>query len=132
MKASELRIGNFVLHDHGVSSVNMIRGNDIGLYDSGLALWGTTIDRVSGIQLTEDWLIKLGLQKLESENEFDKDMYNIYTTSSTGRSLPFFLQKCLNGSYSPPLYHDIHEEIVYVHQLQNLFFALTGKDLTIK
>ena len=83
------------------------------------------------IPLTEDWLKRFGFERLDSENEFDKDMFSRSAISTKGRKLPFIIERCLNGSYSPALYMDVHEEIIHIHQLQNLYFALTGEELKL-
>lgn len=121
MKIEELRIGLWVY----------LFGDAVQLTSDHMVYLLARNSTPEPITLTEEWLIKFGFEKLDSENEFDKDMYSRPTKSSTGRNLPFIIQVCLNGSYSPPLYMDVHEEILTVHQLQNLYLALTSQELTL-
>lgn len=72
------------------------------------------------IPLTKEWLLKLGLKYDEiSMNWYCRKFY-----------LTYFYEgklKCLNL-----LYPTTSIEIKYVHQLQNLYFALTGNELIVK
>lgn len=74
------------------------------------------------IELTEEWLLKFGFNKSGED-----DLY-IHTNSYTN-GLSYYddtLHFCVEGE-SHPIYH-----IQYVHQLQNLYYSLTGSELTIK
>ena len=73
------------------------------------------LDRFSGIPLTDEWLVKFGFE--ESEFVFSKNMYFIKGMQIWKCNDMFLCDK--NGIY-----------IKHVHQLQNLYFALTGKELT--
>ena len=74
---------------------------------------------VEPIPLTEEWLLKLGFKKTEWDN------FNSYRLMIG------------NNDYTIVLYSDgncevgdiITCKIEYVHQLQNLYFALTGEEL---
>lgn len=145
MKANELRIGNFVtvnnpefrpdlkdiafevkaIHESfsrnsyeygvGLKHINMI-SNKYYEYPSQL------IRYINPIKLTEDWLLKFGFESDQDENEetyankvepllriafndFTEEPYHIWDSANTG---------------SP---------CKYIHQLQNLYFALIGKEL---
>lgn len=76
------------------------------------------------IQLSEEWLIRAG---------FDD------TTMSYGKSgerfslFGFAIRLSLDNGYVFDDVYDLHIiRIVSVHQLQNLYFALTGEELTFK
>jgi len=134
MKNTELRIGNLVDHNYGISTVNMIRGNDIGLYDSGLALWGTTIDKIKPIPLTEEWLIKFGFGK-SLGYDFGNSLKQVHYFFWHGVCIIFsdefwYSVKKYDGGTSENYEPEI--EIKSVHQLQNLIFALTGLELEPK
>lgn len=80
-----------------------------------------------GIKLTEEWLVKLGWVWNEECNSYEK-----YPAGDARMNLQ---KRELNGSYTMFNYvikAMIAEKIFYVHQLQNLYFALTGEELTIK
>jgi hypothetical protein len=69
------------------------------------------------IPLTEEWLFKFGFRKYSS-TQFDKG--NFWTIANHNETKHF-------GMWCNHL--EIY--IKYVHQLQNLYFALTGEELTI-
>jgi hypothetical protein len=86
---------------------------------------------IFGIPLTEDWLIKAGFEKdweNDEEQYYSKDGFD-QLADYGGQSIvlrkegsPYF--NC--GYYN----NEIHFE--FVHQLQNLYFALTGEELQFK
>jgi hypothetical protein len=114
IEVNELRIGNYVewLQDSPFVVRDLTRGGAIVL---------TTIDTdsvnvkmsqsVSGIELTEQWLIKFGFKiqgvtaKYYTKNNVD--IWNLNGVWATDMDLP----------------------ITSVHQLQNYYFALTQKEL---
>jgi hypothetical protein len=104
MKASELRIGNkFYLPNEEVGTISY---HEIRLMEVALDK-----PNYKPIPLTEEWLLKLGAKK-------DK-IDNTYYLSELEIMLPnFFRYKT-----------SIISRIDYVHQLQNLYFALTGEEL---
>lgn len=67
---------------------------------------------MSEITLTEEWLIKFGFKKTNKS-------YHMYENSAW--------QTIRNMRKDEFFYKGTH--IKYVHQLQNLYFALTGKEL---
>jgi hypothetical protein len=110
MKASELRIGNKVLFSENgkVFTVFEIAKNGIVVGDEIEYTW-IEIDQFEGIKLTEEWLLKFNFEK--SSYGYESEMLTIgfdFRQEKTG------------------------VKIEYVHQLQNLYFALTGNELEIK
>lgn len=75
-------------------------------------------EKFEGIDLTEEWLIKLGLKKIE-EYCFELDDIHV----NTKRELIWITTKCKRE-----LEFNIPN---YIHELQNLYFALTGSELTV-
>jgi hypothetical protein len=78
-----------------------------------------------GIPLTEEWLLKFGFGKHHSKIE--KDWF----------TLGDFILGQYDGKLIPSVYGEsglegYGEGIQFVHQLQNLYFALTGKELELK
>jgi hypothetical protein len=106
MKASELRIGNYVYDTLG--KVNRIDLEAITY------IVKEPRNQVKPIPLTEEWLLKLGAKK-------DK-IDNTYYLSELEIMLPNFFR------YKTSMI----SRIDYVHQLQNLYFALIGEELTLK
>ena len=109
MKANELRIGNYYYGDVLFpSEYNVITANDLVELDSD-----PLDDYYQPIPLTEEWLFKFGFIKHVSQSIW-------YTLNKV--DVWFFDGKYVN---------DNDVEIKYVHELQNLYFALTKKELTI-
>lgn len=110
MKASELRIGNYVKtnHDFVIKSYSAE-----GLYNIV-----KRIDEYKPIPLTEEWLLKFGLK----QSNTDKKRFYILGTDIYifNESKIFFNAGSSNLSI----------QLYYVHQLQNLYFALTNEELT--
>jgi len=116
MKATELRIGNWVHHKNkGDFQIKKSHFISIVLLFS------------KPIPLTDEWLIKFGfefnevcdsLQHSIGEN-FKWFHYDLASATVT-------MQEMDDGE----LFH-LTEHINYVHQLQNLYFALSGEELII-
>ena len=75
------------------------------------------------IPLTEEWLLKFG---------FEKSGGGLYLTYETFEMYYINGVLGLSARVSDPNEGYIDTKIKYVHQLQNLHFALTGEELTIK
>ncbi len=76
--------------------------------------------KLNYIPLTEEWLAKLGFEKIENPNNTGTFLWTINEIG--------FIQS--DKFYCASI--DSLIEIQYVHQLQNLYFALTGEELTLK
>lgn len=81
----------------------------------------------SPIPLTEDWLLKLGFTEYHYSDDIWGWVFNYfgYINEYQIRIHNSFIEYQEN----PIL---LNKSIEYVHQLQNLYFALTGEELTIK
>ena len=118
MKANELRIGNWVM----VFPVKNPQQVCDVMFDSvnTESVFGQHYGEVEPIQLTEEWLLKFGFEKTMSWT-YVKDLVGnlklVYYLGEKGWSIGF-------KSYSD------FPNLKYVHQLQNLYFALTGEELT--
>lgn len=127
MKATELRIGNYLnTKDGKLAIVEKITKDDFIAY-SGMI----TKLPLSPIPLTEEWLLKLGFE------EFTNKWFNIkYFTDCRDTSEMFLISYNITSgrlSISDP-YEDncliyASKVLNHVHQLQNLYFALTGEEL---
>jgi hypothetical protein len=127
MKANELRIGNWVMYN-----------SKIQVNENKIRECVDHPDRFTQITLTEEWLIKFGFRKY-------KNGYII--TPSMGMDYGYVIEHYeWRGDwafgilyYDPAIDCDIDEVynfcgtgLKYVNQLQNIFHALTGEELTIK
>lgn len=107
MKVNELRIGNYIFDKWGnVHEVNLFTLKEIN-----------EIPKSHGykpIPLTEDWLLKFEFNK--NGNEWGKEILFV----SYKKNNELFLNLCdMYLSFS----------LKYVHQLQNLYFALKQKEI---
>lgn len=135
IKVNELRIGNLVERAGGI--VTRINGYSIN---------GSEERRIP-IPLTEEWLLRLGLREIStskwkssiSDTSRTDKVYadNIFSFGDEEMVIEFDcildydetelrrvgLRNCRTGRT-----HDLK----FVHELQNLYFALTGEELEIK
>jgi len=117
MNANELRLTNWVsskVHKGLNTEIfSLLSHNKVKLGANPLAIYD--VEEIEGIPLSEEWLLKLGFEK---ENDFKHPNAPMYFINVRGK-LTCFLHNLSHGN------------IKYVHQLQNLYFALTGEELTI-
>ena len=133
MEANELRIGNFVLLDikQTLPFTHNIKAKDI--YD--ISIGDNEEWTVEPIPLTEEWLIKFGFDKRREQIFKNHWKDKFYIGFNYGRYSLYQVGDVHNHWY---LNHEFEKTkritsiIRYVHQLQNLYFALTGKELEIK
>ena len=135
MDSKELRIGNFIrLKENGnIFDVQIVgtRCESIDVYNNGIyTSYFKNIDYyLDSIPLTEEWLLKFGFERvMPTENFYDNDGY-AYELNYWGRIA------LKNGVLISDEYYfldGLDFDIKYVHELQNLYYALTKKELTIK
>ena len=122
MKASELRIGNYIFLTKDFNKSYFFTQTS-----------GALIDYIecesvlsSPIQLKEEWLLNFGFErtfkKLKGCYVDKHSKYMLCDNNENGFDIYIF-------GYDEDLYIN---SINYIHQLQNLFFALIGEELTIK
>jgi len=136
IKANDLRVGNKVYYNTGESiEVHLIDSVDIKLAEQYNLLFNANH---SPIPLTEEWLIKMGFSLYSSEGRY-------LITPNNEIELLITLESDNENTYC---YIDIYQHIdkeddegaeivfltkenYYLHQLQNLYYALTNEELTI-
>jgi hypothetical protein len=143
MTASELRIGNYMLNTKLGGIVHFTSFHGLCNYES-------KPHEYEPIELTEEWLLKFGFELNKSvqnngafqyiyktyEKKITEDLsfsYAYVTEIYKGKgqnynSLAFGQYYFDNWNASDKLH--LNYELKYVHQLQNLYFALTGEELT--
>jgi len=129
MKANELRIGNLVYNGFKeVITVNSIR-------DAGVS--GYSIETIKPIPLNEEWLLKFGFEGHdytcpENGTLFKNDTFTLdiddYSQLVVQKDFSFGISD-LHGEGDVAFSNDILDS---VHRLQNLYHALTGKELKTK
>ena len=126
MKAEDLRIGNWVMGNKPFQ----LTFNDFGRIHAHLMATGQM--RFEPIHLTEDWLVRFGFE-IEKTGVMNIK-WPIKTTlkeTNWGRVHPDFRIKQVGENYFIRL-DIVNNQINYLHQLQNLFYYICGKELTIK
>lgn len=135
VKVNELRIGNYLTYKNP-----FMKDFELAVVDSILSdglMEGINYDfeseeyiklyEINPIPLTEEWLIKFGFKKL---------MDGVIMRGYIDKFLLIDCERFLNGEYE--VYLKTIESgfskgtgYKYVHQLQNMYFALTGEELTL-
>ena len=111
MEAKDLRIGNLVFIGKEVNVLELVDFVDI--YENN------TIKHFEPIPLTEEWLLKFGFESYDGEYKYASRWLNI--------------EKSENGYVKLADDYFIDSfEFKHVHQLQNLYFALTNEELILK
>ncbi len=127
MKANDLRKGNIVYNGYegGNEILSAFQISQIEVMNNG----GNVADYYRSLEyipLTEEWLFKLGFEV--SDDYGGSWLSPTGSYGSTIRILRAVNIKTFLWQYSD--YNNV--KIKYVHQLQNLYFALTGEELIIK
>jgi hypothetical protein len=120
----ELRLHNLVRNKNtntiefitAIQNREVLEANEIGY----------AVEEFEPIQLNEDWIIKAGFEKVEYEgfywyelkipNEYDFEIHYSFNNNHNKWILS------ING--------DLNINSKYLHELQNLYFALCGQELT--
>ena len=137
MKANELRVGNWVYGDGGAYSkivgiklFGNVVNNEIDIYskDNGEGVeWVLSISKLSPIPLTEEMLLKCGFKRVPKHLYVDnlKDLRTAVT----------YLKGSIIWNESTRIVwvgNIALDNIKYLHELQNLYFAITGEELEVK
>lgn len=126
IRANELRIGNTVNRLGSPTEITSIQHTDDIDYVSTPASGAITVNQIEPIPLTKEWLEKMGFERWKQ----DDDSYSI--EDSQGQSIMVRGQECaVYGSDACTSGHSFNFKIEYVHQLQNLYFVLTGNELSV-
>lgn len=140
MTSNELRIGNLVYpielwdgEPYSVTAENLSES----IYESvdvnhEKRLVHILNGQIAPIPLTEEWLLTLGFEKIERENYKSRKWY---LREDIPHAIRFNLQKATIGGQQVMSAHKNDacvQHIQYVHQLQNLYFALSGEEITVQ
>lgn len=140
MDAKELRIGNYIepitKSPCTVTGVNLQKVKDGDLVFIYADYQSFLPEHIHPIELTPEWLERLGF-KLKKGTPANSEMiycdfevrikdFRIYVAESPTELKQSSIHIKSDSRYFPEL-----AEFGYVHQLQNLYFALTGEELTL-
>lgn len=113
MKANELRIGNFLIMDLPFGTDKM--------YKVSNEFFNLNIEYFKPIPITEEWLLKFGFEQRLTKDWFFNDKLVI---EKSFKGDVFWIRFRVFESESIEI-----AKLKYVHQLQNLYYALTNKEL---
>lgn len=132
IKASELRVGNIVWESSSFTPgpddfdeiiVGAINDIDKVVLDNQNNIY--QYDYLYPIPITAEWLLKLGFKwNADDKRHFIQIGNTLYIEYDT--DLDYFIAPESWAGSRP------WNAVNHVHQLQNLYFALTGEELTIK
>ena len=114
MKSNELRIGNLVFLYDELIVINSLHDKDDEVNDE------ISFDSIHGIKLTKEILIEFGFTNCESQDNFFK------INNSIGVSTIDSKFRFIHGNFICQL---VLREIEFVHELQNLYYCITGEEL---
>lgn len=132
IKANELRTSNILklflgVNDEGAQyrefAISGVMSNDGAEFYLLGHTWVEISDDLEPIPLTEEWLLKFGFEITYSSNfriKFD------HSCNYVGYDYSHNSDKSMEGFR----FYGHYIKCEYVHQLQNLFHALTGEELT--
>jgi len=117
MNINELRINNLISHRGLICTVEIINGELDEIYFLGEDFyhWDKP-ENLEGVPLTEEWLLKFGFEKKSGWDDYEyyiKDEVEIIFNENV------------------MFKNSIENQIEYVHQIQNIYFALTNEELTL-
>ena len=131
---TDLRINNYVLANGKTDQISEVKTFEVSVYGCE-----DNVVLVEPIPLTEEWLARFGFEKKTDEGirYFKKSNrqsfrvvpseYDSETLIPTAENEYFVTYECdISCGF------DFLRYIDHVHQLQNLYFALTGKELIIE
>lgn len=118
MTASELRIGNWIQSKGLTNEFRewQVTAEDIPQIEANQG----HIQEYQGIPLTEEWLLKFGF--IRSSHPMPTFVFDSLVIFKPHVNNNFWLLEAAHRS----------KRFYFVHQLQNLYFALTGTELTIR
>ncbi len=127
MKANELRIGTWAMYS-----------SKIQVNENKIRECVDHPDRFGPIPLTEEWLKRFGFIHNDKYCRYDSKMWNVRNRPE-GKEVSMNVWKATDKKDDGFWGVTLREELVfddvtptaiqYVHQLQNLYFALTGEEL---
>lgn len=126
MKAQELRIGNLVKYDNRIFEIDSIAKVFPTLNTDEFGIGVVDYNNIEPILLTEEWLFRFGFDKTYELRK------NIYCLKEYKAIIYFYKNSRIDlkiGGYEFKDKDRKQKRYEYVHQLQNLYFALTGEEL---
>lgn len=114
-----MRVGNLIEWEDKVCSVNSLSKTRLSISYPGVTRYNVQFDEVKGIPISIRWLERLGFDNSNYKDIYENDRMGFMETD-TGWQLYFLTET------------NLHEEQIYykhVHEIQNVFYALTKQEL---
>jgi len=132
MTANELRIGN-IISWKSTKNIDTVYDINIPVIRKRVArINHVSINDCEPVLLTKEWLIRFGLKEVykykEAQNNLSRWGFGEYSERPEFSANDFSFDSSDNEIV---ILHNLHFKIKYVHELQNLIFALTKKELII-
>jgi hypothetical protein len=121
MKRTELRIGNWIDWNGELGVISQLLELEVAFKCGESDLYKS----LKPIPLTEEWLLKFGFKK-DTKYDWELKVNGVLFYGMCDDSQP------INTGIGILNLPNSIINIKHVHQLQNLYFALTGEELTIK
>ncbi len=118
----ELRIGNLIYNQSVVVAANGSTIFDLAYFEK---------PQYQPIPITPEWLERLGFEKRESSTCTEYHIGINDVTHDWLFSLTWLLRPELIKAPDYPFYLNGRHTLFYVHQVQNLYYALTGTELAL-
>lgn len=140
MKAQDLRIGNLINHvEFGVVKVYGVSNDIVQFEKQGeLDVYYCEVKECNPVVLSEEWLLRFGFVKTQiyvGDNELyslGHGFLQIYEVGGTEiENNQEVREYAVLFAPELPSIHSFIKFIYYIHELQNLYHALTSSELTI-
>lgn len=147
IQQTDIRLGNKLLHKDKVIDIESIYHDYINVLffegghgDAGSLDWEAKLDELSGIPLSKELLLSIEGFKGDTDRcelHITKNIllqFYYDETYYTDGFEPFHIYMCISPDdtkeYEVDSFHySLNGKIRYLHQLQNLYYFLTGKEL---
>lgn len=135
----DFRLGNFFLLDGEVYCVEGIDHYSHRVIAKKGDEYFVVNGEVPGIPITPEWLERFGFSQIETIQHNQYEVEERYTIRINETNISYgFVTETYGGvpdkrtrfKFSDETI-DTHKGVHFMHQLQNLYFALTGEELTI-
>ena len=137
INANELRIGNLVEYRITDKLDERKEWWEVSEIDADDIHWLSKVDTKDedfrAIPLTEEWLLKFRFKEIVFTQDRNREWFKMFEIEETDElfSLCFYPEKNICYLNFDVGYGNNVLNIEHVHQLQNLYFALTGSELTV-
>lgn len=142
LDVKDLRIGNIVCDDTTFKTFNFIESiifkngeYAVSLRNKHYATWlehnGEAM--IFGVMITERWLLRLGFVEVTESSRMDKTIKEYAISDYLNNNFDYIFTFKNDSFYLESRENYNSEPITpkYIHQLQNLYFSFTGKELIL-